>query len=76
MSVEKLDVYNLGYEICLEVYELTKNYPKEELYCLVSQMRRAAVSIPSNIAEGYKRKGKKEFEHDIDDLICKNCLYG
>jgi four helix bundle protein len=43
------------------VYELTANFPKAETYGLVSQMRRAAVSIPSNIAEGAARTGRKEF---------------
>ena len=45
----------------MSVYNLTEQYPKSELYGLVSQTRRAAVSIPSNIAEGRMRGGKKEF---------------
>jgi len=44
-----------------DIYELTKAYPKEEQYGIVSQMRRSAVSIASNIAEGAARQGKKEF---------------
>ncbi|MDR3705082.1 MAG: four helix bundle protein [Paludibacteraceae bacterium] len=44
----------------LEVYKVTEKFPKHELFGLVSQFRRAAVSIPANIAEGYKRKGKAE----------------
>jgi len=44
-------------------YELTKKLPKEELYGLSNQMRRAAVSIPSNIAEGYERNSQKEYIH-------------
>ena len=43
------------------VYQITRNFPKEELYGLTSQMRRAAVSIPSNLAEGAARTGQKEF---------------
>ncbi|HPN32163.1 MAG TPA: four helix bundle protein [bacterium] len=62
MEVESLKIYQKSYAICLEVYELTKIYPNEELYGLVSQIRRAAVSIPSNIAEGYHRNGNKEFK--------------
>ncbi len=45
----------------LEIYQITDKYPREELYGLVSQMRRAAVSIPSNIAEGYRRGHRKEY---------------
>ena len=49
------------YELCHSVYKVTKNYPEEEKYGLISQMRRCAVSIPSNIAEGYRRVGRKEY---------------
>jgi len=63
MSFENLEIYKISYSVCIEVYKLTHKYPKEEIYGIVSQMRRAAVSIPSNIAEGYKRNSKKEFEH-------------
>jgi four helix bundle protein len=43
------------------VYRVTQTFPKEELYCLTSQMRRAAISVPSNLAEGAARTGRKEF---------------
>ena len=49
----KLKVWEKAHECVLETYRITEKYPKSELYALVSQMRRAAVSIPSNIAEGY-----------------------
>ncbi len=49
-----------AHELTLLVYKLTRNYPKDELYGLVSQSRRAAVSIPSNLAEGFKRRGMQE----------------
>lgn len=49
--------------LVLAIYGLTDSFPKSELYGLTSQMRRAAVSIPSNIAEGRRRGSKKEFAH-------------
>lgn len=60
-SYKELIVYQKGYQLALEVYKATKNYPKDEIYGLVSQMRRSAVSIPSNIAEGYRRGHRKEY---------------
>jgi len=56
-----LRVWQCGMELVEEVYRLTRDFPKEELYGLTSQLRRAAVSIPSNIAEGQTRKHVKEF---------------
>ena len=50
-------------ELVVEIYDLTAQYPQSELYGLVSQSRRAAVSIPSNIAEGRRRGSKKDFCH-------------
>lgn len=61
-SFRDLDVWKLGMEIVTEVYELTKSLPKEEAYGLVSQMRRAAISIASNIAEGFNRYHNKEYK--------------
>ena len=60
-SFKDLFVYQKAYELCLDIYLLTKSFPKEEIYTMVSQMRRAALSIPSNIAEGYRRKSRKEY---------------
>jgi len=48
-------------ELVKEIYRVTRDFPKEEIYGLVSQMRRAAVSIPSNISEGAARGGDREF---------------
>ena len=56
-----LDVWRLAMEIVVDIYECTKTFPKEEIYGLVSQMRRAAVSIASNIAEGFNRYHNKEY---------------
>ena len=56
-----LDIWNLGIELVAKIYELTKDFPSEEKFGLISQLRRAAISIPSNIAEGAARNSKKEF---------------
>ena len=56
-----LEVWNLGKKIVTGIYLLTGEFPKSEAYGLVSQMRRAAVSIPSNIAEGFNRYHNKEY---------------
>ena len=56
-----LDVWKLGMEIVIDVYKATRSFPKEEGYGLTGQMRRAAVSIPSNIAEGFNRYHDKEY---------------
>ena len=48
-------------DVVLEVYKLSRNFPRDELYGITSQMRRAATSIPSNISEGYARGHKKEY---------------
>ena len=58
-----LQVYKDSIKFIVEIYKLTKGFPKCEMYGLTSQMRRAAVSIPSNISEGAGRKGPKEFIH-------------
>jgi four helix bundle protein len=60
-SYKELKVWRESVELVKDVYIATKLFPKEELYVLVSQIRRAAISIPSNIAEGHMRKGTREF---------------
>ena len=55
-----LDVWKLAIDLVSEVYELTKSFPKEENYGLTSQIKRSAISIPSNIAEGSARQSDKE----------------
>ena len=59
----KLEIWKDGIELSKIIYELTRNFPKEEIYGLTSQMRRAAISIPSNIAEGAGRDTNKDFAH-------------
>ena len=60
-SYKELIVYQKSYKLALEIYQTTKNYPKEEIYGLTSQMRRSSVSIPCNTAEGYRRGHRKEY---------------
>jgi len=62
---ERLDAWKCSMELAKAVYEMTANFPAEERYGLAQQMRRAAVSIPSNLAEGAGRNGAKEYFHFI-----------
>src|SRR3989338_898159 len=55
-SYKELIVWQRSIELVKEIYKITKKFPREEVYSLVSQMRRSSISIQSNIAEGYKRK--------------------
>ena len=56
-----LEIWKEGIELVRKIYEITYTFPKKEQYGLTSQIRRAAVSIPSNISEGAARNSKKEF---------------
>jgi four helix bundle protein len=60
MIYKDLKVWQKADELALQVYDITKRFPKDEMYGLTSQLRRAALSIPTNIVEGYARKGDKE----------------
>jgi four helix bundle protein len=62
-SYRDLIAWQKAMDLVTEVYRVTKEFPKEELYGLTSQLRRAAVSVPSNIAEGQARHSQKEFHH-------------
>ena len=61
MKHKDLDVWKIGMDIVIEVYSITQNFPSQEQYGLTSQIRRSAVSIPSNTAEGAARGSKREF---------------
>ena len=58
---KKLDVWRVAMDLVMEIYRITESFPKEEKYGLSNQVRGAAVSVPSNIAEGAARQTKKEF---------------
>lgn len=57
-TFQDLIVWQKAHMLTLEIYKVTKRFPKEEVYGLISQMRRAAVSVSANVAEGYKKRGK------------------
>ncbi|MBE7470284.1 MAG: four helix bundle protein [Anaerolineae bacterium] len=59
-NFQDLEVWQRAHQLVLAVYQTTKHFPIDEKYGLVSQMRRAAVSIPANIAEGFKRRGQAD----------------
>ena len=63
---KKLEVYTVGKELVLHVYELLKKFPKEEQFALCDQLRRAIISVPSNIAEGLGRVSTKEQIHFLE----------
>ena len=59
-SFTDLNAWKEGHKLVLYIYKITKEFPLEERYCLIDQMRRCVISITSNIAEGFSRKGMKE----------------
>jgi len=56
----QLTVWQKAHQLVLKIYQITRQFPSEEKYGLVSQMRRGAVSVPANIAEGFQKKGVKD----------------
>lgn len=69
-TYKELKIWQKSYQLCLDIYKASKGFPKEEAYGLTSQLRRAAVSVPSNIAEGYGRKTTPDY------LRCLYIAYG
>ncbi len=76
-TFEDLIVWQKAHRFVLDVYELTRNFPKSEIYGLTSQFRRAAVSIPSNISEGFKKRGRadKVRFYNISQGSLEECRY-
>lgn len=62
-TYKDLIVWQKAMDLVVAVYDLTENFPKSEMYSLTLQMRRAVVSVPSNIAEGRRRSSRKDFRH-------------
>lgn len=65
-NYQKLIVWQKANQLAKEIYQLTQHFLKEELYGLTAQLRRAALSIPTNIVEGYARQGKNELKHFLN----------
>jgi four helix bundle protein len=59
-TFKDLIVWQKAHRFVLAIYSLTETFPKSEIYCLTSQMRRAAISIPANIAEGFRKRGESD----------------
>ncbi len=66
VGYKKLTVWHKADELAFQVYVATKKFPKEEIYGITSQLRRAALSVPTNIVEGYGRGGKKELRQFLN----------
>ncbi|MGD1157370.1 MAG: four helix bundle protein [Terriglobia bacterium] len=83
-----MEVWQAAHKLVLDVYKNTQTFPVEEKYGLVSQMRRAAVSVPANIAERFKRSGRRDKVHlyniaqasleelRYDFILCRDLGYG
>ncbi|MHC4476361.1 MAG: four helix bundle protein [Planctomycetota bacterium] len=65
-SFRELKVWQKAHGLVLDLYKITKTFPSDERFGIVSQLRRAASSIPSNIVEGFKRRTKKDFAHFVN----------
>jgi four helix bundle protein len=72
-SHHDLKVWQLGMELAERIYAITAQFPKEELYGLTSQLRRAASSVPANIAEGNGRRSTREFARHVSIAIGSLC---
>ncbi len=73
MDIENLEIWRLGVSLAKDVYVITEKFPRREVYCLTDQIRRAAVSVPSNIAEGKGRSSAKDFINFLS--VARGSLY-
>ncbi len=71
-SYTDLDIYKESYKLSLEIYKITAKYPKDEIFGLTSQIRRAAISVVLNIAEGYGRQSKEDFKRFLKISLGSN----
>ncbi len=69
MTYKDLKVWQKADNLAFEIYRITKDFPKDEMYGLTSQIRRAALSVPVNIVEGYARKGDRELARFLNIAI-------
>ena len=76
-SFQDLIVWQKAHQFVLDIYRISREFPKSELYGLTSQVRRAAVSVPANIAEGFKKKTKPEKKRFLNIAQCslEECRY-
>jgi len=76
-EIKKYEVFKLAHKLVLDVYRLTSEFPKHEMFGLVTQMRRAAYSIPMNLAEGAARDSEREFAQSVNIAIgsCEEVRY-
>ena len=72
-NYKELKVWQKSYQLCLEIYKITAKFPKDEKFGLTSQIRRAVVSVPSNIAEGYGRKTTADYIKSLYIAYGSNC---
>ncbi|MGA3009766.1 MAG: four helix bundle protein [Terracidiphilus sp.] len=72
-SFRDLQVWQRSMELTVAVYRLTQRFPREEVFGLTSQLRRSAISVPSNIAEGHGRMNPREFKHFLLIARASNC---
>jgi four helix bundle protein len=72
-NFKELKVWQKAYQLCLDIYRVSKKFPNEEKFGLTSQIRRAAVSVPSNISEGYGRRTTPDYIRSLYIAYGSNC---